>query len=856
MLLERESELGVLDDLVAELDTTGGKVVLVRGEAGIGKSSLVREFIRRHADDAHLYFGACDDLLTPQLLGPLRDIAREEQRLIGPLADGDRSVVLATSLDLLSGSLRPNIMVFEDTHWADEATLDVIKYLGRRIARTNGLLLLTYRDGEVDYDHPLRQVIGELPPENLVRMQLGNLSPNAISDLVGDADVDVDKILTLTDGNPLFVTEVLSFGVEAVPVSVRDSVLARAAKLSADARRILELVSVIPGETERTLIDSILRPTEEQMTECVRQDLLQVERHAAFFHHELTRQAVESALAPGDRRRLNQHVLEELAEGEDLSRLVHHAREANDVEAIIRYAPRAARAAIGIDSHREAGAHFRTLEPHLDRIGEAERATIVEDWARNEFNLDDIEANEILDRAVDLYRSCGDDIGLARALTFAVRVYEISGRPESAEAASLEAISILESYPSSADFAAAIGQRAWLLLMKGDRERALVTAERAIKLAEAAGDELSLIYALNTKGFQMYAGGDSDGFRFLEEALTRAERGKYQFEEIRALINMTTVLADVRELDRAKDFGRRACDTASRYENRLLENGALANYSEVLLWRGEWAMAENAAFETFDSGVLYNQVIAGRVIGRLQARQGRPEAQATLGRTWEWAEEADELQTILPTAAALAELMWLEDMVDSDRTARFRTALEDSIQVGDSWIAGDLAFWLWKLGELSDVPEGIAEPYQLVINGKPIEAAAIWETKGIPYERAAALMHGDETRRLEALEIFETLGATLVASKLRKGLRNDGVAVPRGKDRDTRRHAAGLTVRQAEVLHLLDEGLTNIEIADRLFVSPRTVENHVSAVLTKLDSSTRDEAVFRARDEGLLSTQF
>ena len=214
------------------------------------------------------------------------------------------------------------------------------------------------------------------------------------------------------------------------------------------------------------------------------------------------------------------------------------------------------------------------------------------------------------------------------------------------------------------------------------------------------------------------------------------------------------------------------------------------------------------------------------------------------------------MQYLLPAAAAQAEYMWLTGENDPDRIARFREVLDEAMRHENSWAGGELALWLWKLGELSDVPEGIAEPYRLIINGKPIEAAAIWETKGIPYERAVALMDGDETRRLEALEIFETLGATLVASKLKKNLRDDGVAVPRGKDRDTRRHAAGLTVRQAEVLHLLDEGLTNTEIADRLFVSPRTVENHVSAVLTKLDSSTRDEAVSRARDKGLLSAQF
>jgi len=138
------------------------------------------------------------------------------------------------------------------------------------------------------------------------------------------------------------------------------------------------------------------------------------------------------------------------------------------------------------------------------------------------------------------------------------------------------------------------------------------------------------------------------------------------------------------------------------------------------------------------------------------------------------------------------------------------------------------------------------------MEGHPTEAAAIWETRGVPYERALALMHGSQADQLEALEVFETLGATAVAAKMRKTLRDEGKSVPRGRGRETRRHAAGLTARQAEVLQLLDEDLSNTDIADRLFVSPRTVEKHVSAVLDKLDVSTREEAVSRARAGGLL----
>jgi len=854
VILERKQELAMLAQLLDSLDSSGGRVVLVRGEAGIGKSALIAELMAEQEDQAHILLGTCDDLLTPQPLGPFWDMARNEPSVAGPLQDGDRRGVLEAVLDLVSRELRPTILVLEDTQWADEATLDAIKFLGRRIMPTHGLLILTYRDGEVDTDHPLRQVIGELPPQNVVRMHLDHLSAGAVASMIGDRPFDLDEVMSLTGGNALFVGEVIASGIETVPSSVQDSVLARASKLSPDARRVLDLVSVSPGESERFLIDDILDPTPDQLTECERQGLLRAGGQALSFHHELSRRAIESSLSTPDRRLHNQRVLTALADRADPSRLVHHAREAEDVDSIIEFAPKAARAAMAIESHREAVAHFRTLEPYLDRIDEADRAAIVDDWAHSEFYLDNVESLDILARAIDLHRSRGDDRALARALTFAVRLNEVSGRPEAAEASSVEAVRILESYPPGPDLAFAVGSRAWLALMQGDASRAAELAEEAISLAELVGDEQSIIQSLNTKGYVIYTRGDPSGFSLLEESRRRAEAGGYHFEETRALINMTSAAADLREVERTADLALRAGDTAARYENRTLEAMARAHYAEALEWKGDWAAAEDIATEALGSHP-HVEVHAGWVLGRLQARRGRPEARATLSQTWALAERSGEIQNLGPAAAALAEHMWLTGENDPDRIARLREVLEEGTRLLEAWAAGSLAFWLWELGELSEVPDGIAEPYRLVMEGKAGEAAVIWDSKKIPYERALALMHGDSEDKLEALEVLETLGATAVAVKLRQSLRDQGVAVPRGKGRQTRSHGAGLTARQAEVLELLDEGLSNSEIADRLFVSPRTVEHHVSAVLAKLDSTTREEAVATAARQGLLATR-
>jgi DNA-binding CsgD family transcriptional regulator len=613
-------------------------------------------------------------------------------------------------------------------------------------------------------------------------------------------------------------------------------------------------VCIAPGHLDTSLVKEILDPTQEELRECARHDLLRVSDETLSFRHELQRRAVESSLSAADRRHLNKQVLTALAGSGDPARLVHHAREADDVEAIIEFAPEAARAAMEIESHREALAHFRTLEPYLGRIAEVDRAAIIDDWAREEFYLgNNAESLGLLARAIELYRSTGDDLALARALTFAVRVNEVNGRPEEADACSVESVTILESYPPSAELAFAVSQHAWLRLMRGDDDmRGVELADQAIATAEAVGDDLTVTRALIYKGSIGHNSTDRSAVSLVEEAHRRAELGGYRYEEVYALLNLAGLAADAREVERAADLAQRARSAAARYEIRPLEIYLLAMYAEILLWNGDWVGAEDAATEVLGSH-SNAETIAWRLLGTLQARRGRPEARATLDLMWSLAEASGELQNLDPAASALAEYMWLSGEDDPDRIARLQEVLDRGLRSGFSWPSGALAFWAWKLGILATIPDRLSEFYRLIMEGEWQAAADFWEARGVPYERALALMHGDDDAQIEAIRIFEELGATVTASRVRRVLLDKGVRVPRGTSRSTRGHSAGLTARQAEVLDLLAEGLTNAAIADQLFVSYRTVENHVAAILMKLDVPTRDAAVDAARGRGLLA---
>lgn len=852
MILEREAELTELARLLNETASSGGRVVLIRGEAGIGKSTLINRFQSDSGDRAHMLLGACDDLRTPQPLGPIWDVARSDSSLVQPLTDGDRRGVMDTLIELLSRSLRPTVLVLEDTQWADEATLDLVKFLGRRIGRANGLLILTYRDVEVDVDHPLRQVIGELPPQSVVRMSLKRLSAEAVASMMKSQSFDVDAVVALTGGNPLFVTEVMASGTNAVPLSVRDAVLARASKVSSAARRLLDLVSVVPGEMETSLVDDIAQPTAEHLTDCVRHGLLRVHEAALSFPHELQRRAVESSLSSSDRRRLNQQVLDALGESADPARLIHHATEAGDIDAIVTLAPRAARAAMAIKSTKESAAHFRTLAPYLDRIEMEDRAIILADWATQEHYLDNPESVDLFDRAIDLHRSVRDEHRLARTLTLASQANRRNARPVEALAYSNEAVALLEPHGPSPDLARSLSFRAFLEFCNEDKTESLIpVVDRAVSAAQAVGDDESLIRALSVKGQVSFSRGDMSGMTLMEECLELAERSGDRWGEVSTLANMAGMFGDVRDVARAADFAQRARHAAARYDIRALELASQAMLAEFLLWKGDWDAAENAATEALGS-TAHVEALATRVLGTIQARRGRNEARTAILRMWSLVQAGEGPTVVDPAGAALAEYLWLSGEHNPGLAGRLAEVLAAEIAKGNPWPSGPFAFWMWKLGLLETAPDGTADFYGWIIKGEYRRSAQFWREKGVPYEEGLALMHGSEAEQIEAIRIFENLGATAAANKVRRALLDEGARVPRGKSLATRDHPAGLTARQAEVLELLAQDLTNTEIADELFVSHRTVENHVSAILMKLDVATREAAVKAARHRGFL----
>src|SRR5713226_8934365 len=270
-LLERDRYFEQLSELFHTATTGNGRTVLVSGEAGIGKTALVEQFVSQQCRAARQLWGACEALFTPRPLGPLYDIAAQTRGTLSTLMSRDtpRPMLFSAFLDEVQKSAIPTVVVFEDVHWADEATLDLIKFLGRRIPRLTALFIVTYRDDELSPDHRLWSVVGDLPSTAVARLRLVPLSEHAVTRLARQAHRSIEELYAITGGTPFFVTEVLAGDTPGVPMTVRDAVLARIARLSPAARTLLELASVVPTRTERWLLDAVQGAAVSALEECL-----------------------------------------------------------------------------------------------------------------------------------------------------------------------------------------------------------------------------------------------------------------------------------------------------------------------------------------------------------------------------------------------------------------------------------------------------------------------------------------------------------------------------------------------------------------------------------------------------------
>ncbi|ADV09989.1 regulatory protein LuxR [Mesorhizobium ciceri biovar biserrulae WSM1271] len=862
MLLERQTQLEQLDGLLAEAARGRGSVVALSGEAGAGKTALVEAFVAGAAKATRILRSACEDLSIPDPLGPLYDLAREAQWAMPQAIEarqGQRLPLFSGALDVFETRTQPTLLVIEDLHWADDATLDFVRFLGRRIANTHILVLLTARTDRSEGQARVRRALGEIPSGNVARIDVPLLSEAAVLSLASAAGRDGDAIYRVTAGNAFFVTELLCADNEMTPpASVRDAVVARAERLSAGARSMLDAVSVFPRRADAWALQGLCGVASAgQLAECVSNGLLDDLGDGYAFRHEIARRAIEMMLTTSYRRLFNQRALSALLEngGVATARLVHHAVEAHNFEAVREFAPIAAREASRVGAHRDAAGYYEVALRQADTLPVEERAGLYEQYAFECHLIARIdEAIKAQEQARALQKALGNTLKEGDSLRWLSRFAYLLGDRPAADLFGAQAVALLEAVPASAELAMAYSNLSQLAMLAERLDETLSLGGRAIELAEQLDRQDVVCHALNNVGAAEQWLDLASSRLHLARSLEIALEQNFQEHAARAFTNCACGEINQLGYSQAQSFLDRGIDYCVDNDLATWRDYMRGVRAQLLLRQGYWNEAAAEALDVISNDqatalVRYPALVA---LVKLRLRRGDPSAEPLLAEMNRFLERGAELQRLLPYAAIVAEQAWLGEAEIAE--ALRLIDLAETLSPTRAMFA-ELASWRQILSAGSDAGDtaGMAAPYRMLLAGDWQGAAAVWADLNAPYERALALAQGDEPAQRAALEIFETLGAKPVASHVREIMRRNGVIrIARGPRQTTRANSAGLTQRQMEVLQLIERGFSNKRIAEHLTISPKTVDHHVSAVLGKLDAISRGEATAAARDSGLI----
>jgi DNA-binding CsgD family transcriptional regulator/tetratricopeptide (TPR) repeat protein len=861
-LLERESQIQALAEYALEADAGQGRLVLVSGEAGVGKSSLLEQ-LEGSLSGARWFWGACDGLFTPRPLAPLLDIATQLGGELSTLcrAGAPREDLFAELLHQMKQPGDLQVFAVEDVHWADEATLDLLRFLGRRLRDTRSLILVTYRDEGLAAGDPLRVALGDLATQRTTRrVSLPRLSAQAVAVLADGTGLEPAQLFALTGGNPFFLSELLQHqsilpGDGELPTSARDAVLAHVSGLSHEARQVLDVAALTGARVEPLLLLAITKAAPAAVDELIACGVLTGDGDLLRFRHEIARLAVEQAIGVHRRAPVHRGILEALRVSgcTDEARLAFHAEGAGDGELVLVHAPSAARRASALASHRVAvaqyeralrfasGADDRTTAALYDAL--AYEASLVDRWQ---------DSADAAEAALGLWRAAGDPRREGDSLSSLARAMWRLCRGDEANRAVTQALAVLEPLGPSSELAWAFANLASRRMQLSEHTEAIELARRAQSLAEVLGLPDVRSDALNTHGCATaQLGGDWE--RLLRQALDIALTHGQHEHAGRAYANLYAMYcSELRFAEGESSFvdGVAYCDEHDISTFGTCLRGERTATLEKL---GSWDEATSL------SGRLLEQVASP--VNRLNPliALGKVRARRDAAGVWECLDEAAsaadgvaEPQWIVPARLARAEAHWLD--VDIDAASREISLAEAVVPTCGVLDRSEVAAWRHRISGAGRPHPQIVEPYASQVAGDHARAARLWDDLSCPYHAALALLDAtDEVLLRQALTRMEGLGAVAAARAVRRKMRDLGIrSIPSGARSTTRENPAGLTRREREVLVLICDGHTNEEISNRLFISTKTVDHHVSAVLGKLGVPSRRVAAGEAVRLGLV----
>jgi DNA-binding CsgD family transcriptional regulator len=858
-LLEREAVLAEFAGLGRRAAGGEGRVVLLRGEAGVGKTAVIDRFLEQWGPPVRVLRGWCDPLSAPRPLGPLIDMAAQlpaaqAAGLAAVINRGEPEAIYAGLLRLFDAGHRW-VWVIEDAHWADGATLDLLRFVARRIESLPLLLVVSYRDEELGEQHPLTVALGDMAScSALTRVGLGPLSRQAVAVLAAGSGLNADQLHRVTGGNPFFVTEVLAAGRDilrenALPRSVSEAVRGRLGRLSAPARETAHAAAVCGPRASPSLVQAVCPAAVAALDECLGAGVLVDDGGVVGFRHELARRAALEQIPDHRRRLLHARALSALAEepipAEALGALAFHADQAGHDEAVVRYGVAGAQRAAALGANREAADLYTLVLQHADTAAGEQKVVWLERHAFASYLSGFGEAAAGSWReAVTLRHEMGNRLEEGNDLRLLSRLLWPLGHVTEATEAGRASLRLLEDLGPSRELAWALVNSAELAATTYDPACAGYAA-RAIALGSELGEPAVVIQARCHAAMATIRFSDT-GWDELEAAWRDAMATQGLAEHaglMGAMICWTAALHH--NLVGAQRYIAETTTFCADHDLGMFQPLAIAADGLVELHRGDWDRAAALAEDVLTRPGLtpLHRILPLITAALIAARRGQRSVGPLLDDALGCA-EPDDFFRLAWVWSARAEAAWLAGDDDTARAeAHYELASAPRV-MADPWVVGHLRRWAHLAGGAPDTADVVdtVTPFRLEVSGDWRAAAAEWTRLGCPYDAALAQLGGDIDAVQAALTTFRGLGARAAARRAQQRLAQLRGRTPSGRRADTLADPHRLTRRQRDVLALLVAGHSDTDIATKLCISPRTVAHHVEAILTKLGVNNRTQA--------------
>jgi DNA-binding CsgD family transcriptional regulator len=933
VLIGREQELQLLLDAAAAPPA----VAIVEGEAGVGKTRLVEEFLARpELADRISYVGRCHQLSEPFPLGPVLEALRRatpDPAALAPVAGALRPVLpeleeilppapesladkraerhrLFRALRDLIGALGPSVLVLEDLHWADQATSELLRFLIADLPPTT-VLVCTYRSEDVPDGSPLLALAARLPGNvACARVVLQPLDQAQVRDLVSEilesdsiSDEFAGYLFERSAGLPFAVEEVLLLLKErkglvhrsgvwvrreleelGVPRAFRDSILQRMAGLGVGARTVVQAAAVLGEPTAEEVILEIVelsgRTKPDALVEALSSALLfEVSDGIYGFRHPLARQAVEDAVPPPLRRRLHRRAARALAteRPQPLSRLAHHYRQAGDTKTWIRYAEAAADRAVSLEDDATAYAFLRDAVS-VPSISQATRTRLAAKLATHALHCSEH------DDAIGILQQLLDDHSLPRGTRGELRLrlgslLHHAGETTAAFEQVAQALEDLGRKPALAAEAMAFLARPWA--PEGRIDQHLDWLDRALSTIESSNDQKAKMRVAVDRAVALLTCGDPRAWDAIGAIPRPGSTAEERKRAVAAHTNLSSAAIKTGHYRQADEFistglalaaeiaythgatflkmnkleldwlvgswegleqdARRYAEVTDRAQDRAHAQAVLGL---LLLASGEVSKAirviEPLAGDFHGMVPAWTWVTAA--LARIRLAQGNADAavdEAAKGlnaiahkNMWAWA--ADAAPTAVETLLAAqrpAEAIDLTHRFAAGLRGRDAPAAAAALAVCQGLVAeagGDRrhAVRAYLAGERAWAM--LPRPYEAI---RARESAGRCLLEESPERGHELLVH--------AMDAFRELGAAWDAARIRRTLREHGLVAPHRRGR--KGYGGRLSPREAQVAALARDGLTNREIALKLFLSPKTVDRHLTSAMRKLKVTSRTE---------------